>query len=149
MIDGMVDVYSSRKRSRIMAAIGSKNTKPELAVRRMLHGLGYRYRLHTKELPGKPDLYFSGRRKAVLINGCFWHGHEGCSRAALPTSNAVFWQNKIAKNVARDKLNKRRLREMGVKSLVIWQCDMRDLKRLERRLIKFLGARRIGEKAGR
>jgi DNA mismatch endonuclease (patch repair protein) len=142
----VVDVFSAEKRSKIMAAVAGKNTKPEIVVRRLLHGLGYRYRLHAEDLPGKPDLYFAGRRKAVLVNGCFWHGHSGCTRAALPTSNAAFWQAKIARNVARDAVNVKRLKDLGIESFLVWQCELRDLKSLERRLSKFLGKRTSGKK---
>ena len=141
-----MDVFSAEKRSKIMAAVTGKNTKPEIIVRRLLHGLGYRYRLHAKDLPGKPDLYFASRRKAVLVNGCFWHGHSGCTRAALPTSNRAFWDTKIRKNIIRDELNVTRLSAMGIECLTLWQCEISPSTQLANRLQTFLGAPRIAKK---
>jgi DNA mismatch endonuclease (patch repair protein) len=135
----MTDVFSKKKRSEVMASIKGKDTKPELIVRRLLHSLGYRYRLHAKSLPSKPDIYFAGRRKAILVHGCFWHGHQGCSRATLPKSNADFWKQKIGRNVERDAAGVVGLKKLGVKSLVIWQCETKDRELLQKRLVKFLG----------
>lgn len=142
----MVDVFEPSKRSRIMSSIRSKHTKPELAVRKLLHGMGYRFTLHAKDLPGKPDIYFSKRRRAIQIQGCFWHGHAGCSRAELPTTNRVFWQEKIGKNKTRDRKNAAAIAKLGIKSLTLWQCEIRDLTKLSKRLQKFLGAPRLVEK---
>lgn len=142
----MVDVFEPSKRSRIMSSIKSKHTKPELAVRKLLHGMGYRFTLHAKELPGKPDIYFSKRRRAIQIQGCFWHGHAGCSRSVLPSTNRVFWQEKIGKNKTRDRKNAAAIAKLGIKSLTLWQCEIRDLAKLSKRLHKFLGAPRLVEK---
>lgn len=136
-----MDTVSQPERSRIMSRVRSKNTQPELAVRRLLFALGYRYRLHAKALPGKPDLVFSGARSVVFVHGCFWHGHT-CRRAALPTSNVKFWAEKIGKNKARDKKTKLDLMASGWKALTVWQCETKDAERLQRKLTAFLGKRR-------
>ena len=139
-----MDVFNKEKRSRIMSSITGKNTKPELAIRRLLHGEGYRYRIHEKNLPGKPDLYFSSRGKAVFVNGCFWHGHEKCRRASLPTSNRMFWVEKIQSNVNRDRKNRKELSNRGIDSLVVWQCELVDMNAVAKRLTSFLGAPKHG-----
>lgn len=107
-----------------MSNITGKNTKPELLVRKALFSEGYRYRLHRKDLPGNPDIVFTSRKKAIFINGCFWHGHN-CKKAALPENNKQFWKNKINGNVKRDKTNSDKLEEMGWKSFVVWQCEIK------------------------
>ena len=134
----MVDTVTAQVRSRIMAQIKSKNTKPELAVRRLLHGLGYRYRLHRKDLPGRPDLVFPSRRKVVFVNGCFWHGHEKCSRARLPTSNREYWTAKLKRNKERDKRNLALLNEGGWMAMEIWECELSNLDTVAQRLDAFL-----------
>jgi DNA mismatch endonuclease (patch repair protein) len=120
-----------------MARIRSRDTKPELFVRRLVHAMGYRYRLHGKGLPGRPDLVFSGRRKVIFVHGCFWHGHT-CKRAQLPSSNVAFWEGKIAGNKRRDARTKRLLRAQGWKILTVWQCILKDTEKLERDLNGFL-----------
>ena len=139
----MTDIFSPAKRRQIMSAVKSKNTKPELLVRSTIHRLGYRYRIHVKGLPGRPDLFFSKRKKAIQVHGCFWHGHAGCSRAKLPTTNASFWREKISTNVSRDEKNNRAARELGMEYLVIWECETRDLSALRKRLKEFLGKPRL------
>ncbi|NLS91516.1 MAG: DNA mismatch endonuclease Vsr [Planctomycetaceae bacterium] len=134
----MADVFSPEKRSAIMARIKGGNTKPELLVRRIVHSLGYRYRLHSKQLPGKPDLVLPRHHKVIFVHGCFWHGHPRCKRSALPTSNVTFWQEKIGKNRVRDKRTVRNLRRMGWEVLVVWQCQTRDVDRLTHCLERFL-----------
>src|SRR5688572_2860168 len=99
----MADTFTKAKRSEIMSHIGGKDTAPELLVRRLLHALGFRFRLHRTDLPGKPDIVLPRHRKVVLIHGCFWHSHSGCPRAALPTTNGEFWRKKIGDNQARDR----------------------------------------------
>jgi DNA mismatch endonuclease (patch repair protein) len=106
----MVDTFTKTKRSEIMSRIGGKNTAPELRVRRVLHALGYRFRVHRDDLPGKPDIVLPRHQKIVLIHGCFWHGHPGCPRAALPTTNTGFWEKKISGNKKRDQSVLRELR---------------------------------------
>lgn len=132
-----MDVFSAARRSEIMSRVHSKNTQPEMAVRRMLHKTGYRYRLHSKKLPGCPDLVFAGRKKAIFVHGCFWHRHA-CNSATLPKSNREYWEGKQTRNAARDKQNVSTLRKSGWKVLVIWECEIKNAERLRRRLSRFL-----------
>lgn len=133
-----MDQFSSEKRSRIMATIQAANTKPELAVRRLVHGMGYRYRLHAKELPGKPDIVFPGRKKIVFVHGCFWHRHRGCRYATSPKTRTDFWNEKFVKNVARDRRNRLALKKMGWAVMVVWQCELKNSEKLARRIDGFL-----------
>jgi DNA mismatch endonuclease, patch repair protein len=125
-------------RRRTMQAVRSANTNPELIVRRLAHKLGYRYRLHRKELPGKPDLAFVGRRKVVFVHGCFWHGHNCARGARTPMGNRDYWVAKIARNRTRDKTHTIALTALGWKSLVIWECELKELTRVRERLATFL-----------
>lgn len=125
-------------RSAIMRAVSSENTTPEVTVRRLLHSLGYRYRLHVRGLPGTPDIVFASRKKTVFINGCFWHGHDCARGARVPKSNAEYWIAKIARNRARDGKTRARLRTSGWAVLVVWECELRDKTRLVKRLSRFL-----------
>lgn len=134
----MVDTVTAQVRSRIMAQVKSKDTKPELAVRRLLHSLGYRYRLHRKDLPGRPDLASPSRRKAIFVNGCFWHGHADCERARLPSSNRDYWLAKLKRNKERDERNLALLREAGWTPTVVWECELTDLDAVAQNLIAFL-----------
>ena len=111
-------------RSRIMRAVKSRDTQPEMAVRRLVHAMGYRYRLHRKDLPGKPDLAFIARRKAIFVHGCFWHGHDCPHGSREPKTNRDYWIPKIAKTRERDKITLERLLKMGWESLVIWECEI-------------------------
>src|SRR5688572_10508826 len=104
----MADVFTPAKRSAIMARVKGQNTKPEILVRKLVHALGYRFRLHQNKLPGKPDLVLARHEKIILVHGCFWHGHAGCSRSAFPRTNIDFWQKKILGNRTRDNRVKRR-----------------------------------------
>ena len=115
----------SEIRSRNMRAVRGKDTKPELAVRRAAHGLGLRFRLCRRDLPGKPDLVFAKWRTAIFVNGCFWHQHDGCPKAAIPKSNVQFWEAKLAKNVSRDQRNHIELEKRGWRVVTIWECDIR------------------------
>ena len=126
-------------RSAIMRAVGSVNTSPELTVRRLLHSLGYRYRLHIKTLPGTPDIVFAPRKKVVLVNGCFWHGHNCRRGARIPKTNTKYWVAKIGRNRTRDAAARKALRDAGWKILVLWECQMRDRTALSKRLTRFLG----------
>ena len=123
-----------------MAAIRSENTKPELIVRRLVTALGYRYRLHRKDLPGKPDLVFGPRRKVIFVHGCFWHMHRkaDCFDARLPKSNTGYWNPKLARNVARDAEHIAALKRQGWNVCVVWDCETKNQKRLSARLNKFL-----------
>ena len=134
----MVDKVAPEVRSRIMAQVKSKNMKPEMQVRRLLHGLGYRYRLHRTDLPGKPDLVFQGRRKIIFVNGCFWHFHPGCCRVRIPATNRGYWLAKLERNRARDERNLKMLRHDGWKVLTVWECQLRDLCKTTEQLISFL-----------
>ncbi len=135
----MVDIFSKQKRSEIMSKIKSKNTKPELLIRKLLYQKGYRYRLHKQNLPGKPDMVFGKLKKLIFINGCFWHGHK-CGKNISPENNKLFWKNKIEKNKKRDNENFNKLKAMGWKCLIVWQCEikLKNLNLLLKKLISFL-----------
>lgn len=130
----------SPERSALMARIGPKNTTPELATRKLLHRLGYRYRLHRKDLPGTPDICFSARRKAIFVHGCFWHRHEGCRRTTMPKVRTSFWEEKFRQNIERDYRKIAALRELGWNTLVVWECETKTLPILTRRLVDFLSS---------
>ncbi|HDR9240838.1 TPA: DNA mismatch endonuclease Vsr [Burkholderia vietnamiensis] len=132
-----MDKVDKAKRSAIMRSVGSKNTGIELQLRRALHALGYRYRLHVKRLPGSPDLVFPSRRKIVFVHGCFWHGH-GCQLGRLPKSNVDFWSQKVVRNQARDASVIDLLEQSGWSVLVVWQCEFRDFDSLVERVVAFL-----------
>ncbi len=134
----VADTRTKEQRSRIMKSVGSRNTGPELAVRRLLHHLGYRYRLHRRDLPGKPDIVFPGRRSVIFVHGCFWHGHD-CDKGKLPKSRAEYWIAKIKSNQERDARAMARLKETGWRTLSVWQCELKNLDTTERMLRKFLG----------
>jgi DNA mismatch endonuclease, patch repair protein len=136
----MTDVFTIERRSLIMSRIRSVDTAPELAVRRIVHSLGYRFRLHRRDLPGTPDLTLTRHRKVIFVHGCFWHGHVRCRRGTLPATNQEFWRAKISANKLRDRKVLTTLRRLGWSVLVIWQCEMRDAVGLNRRLQSFLGA---------
>lgn len=125
-------------RSENMRAIHGKDTQPELAVRSLVHRLGYRFRLHWPDLPGRPDLAFPARRKVIFVHGCFWHGH-GCKKGLIPNSNRDFWLPKLRRNKARDRKNLDSLAEQGWEPLVIWQCELKDSRSLSLRVGRFLG----------
>jgi DNA mismatch endonuclease (patch repair protein) len=133
------DTFSSTKRSEIMSRVRSKNTQPELSVRTVVHGLGYRYRLHSKSLAGSPDIVLARHRKIIFVHGCFWHGHS-CSAATLPKSNRGYWELKQHRNADRDRENIRTLRRLGWKVLIIWECEIKSGESLRRRLKRFLAA---------
>ena len=132
-----MDGLSPQRRSWLMSRVKGRDTTPELAVRSMLHALGYRYRLYRKDLPGKPDIVFGPRKKVVFIHGCFWHGHN-CRKGRLPKSNAAFWGSKIDTNKKRDRKRLTQLRALGWKVLVIWQCQLKDPLAVRRRIVDFL-----------
>ena len=134
----LADVHTQEQRSRNMAAIRSKDTKPEMLVRRLVHCMGYRYRLHRKDLPGKPDLTFPSLRKVLFVHGCFWHMHHCRYGRVKPATNAQFWELKRKSNVARDLRDRRRLRTMGWRSLIVWECWLRDIEGLGVKLVNFL-----------
>lgn len=138
----MTDIVGIKRRSEVMARIGSRDTAPELAVRHIAHRMGLRFRLHRKDLPGRPDLVFPKHRLAVFVHGCFWHRHEGCRHASTPKSRAAFWAEKFAANVERDARQEAALRALGWRVLVIWQCEVRDEAAVERKLSELIGCDR-------
>ena len=130
---------TSSERSRIMRSVKGRDTGPEMIVRRLTHKMGYRFRLHRADLPGNPDLVFPSRRAAVFVNGCFWHGH-GCKRGArTPKTNTEYWTAKIARNLERDKEHRSRLKSLKWRSLVLWECQLKDERRLRAKIRRFLG----------
>lgn len=137
----MADNLTSEQRRRNMSLVKNKNTKPELIVRSLLHRLGYRFRLHRRNLPGSPDIVLPKHSKVIFVHGCFWHGHD-CPRGKRPVTNQEFWDAKLDRNIARDRENQTRLRELGLQVLVIWACQVRDKRSLQERLRLFM---EIGE----
>lgn len=125
----MADIVSAEVRSRMMSGIRSKDTKPELLIRRGLHALGFRYRLHENRLPGKPDLVLPRFRAALFVNGCFWHGHD-CHLFKLPATRSEFWKTKVGRNRANDKRNLELLEDLGWRTGVIWECAIKGKQRL-------------------
>jgi DNA mismatch endonuclease, patch repair protein len=126
------------KRSALMARVRGKDTKPELVVRRIAHSLGYRFRLHTRALPGTPDLVFPRLRSIIFVHGCFWHRHLNCRRTTDPKTRVSYWQTKFRENVERDRRKRRELKALGWRVLTIWECQTLDTSKLERRLRNFL-----------
>ena len=126
----------SEQRSRNMSAIKSKNTKPEIAVRRLLHSMGYRFRLHRKDLPGSPDIVLPKYKTVIFVHGCFWHRHENCKYATTPKTRKEFWEKKFRENINRDNLNQANLSLKGWKIIIIWECQLKgDIKKLIRELL--------------
>ncbi len=136
----MMDTFSKLERSRIMAAVKSKDTTPELVVRRLVHRLGYRYRLHLRSLPGTPDLVFPSRRKIINVSGCFWHMH-GCGRCRIPSSRRMYWVGKLERKRARDRRTRRALARRGWRVLTIWECQTLRAEGVAGRIRRFLGRR--------
>lgn len=134
-----MDRLTSDQRSRVMSRVRGRDTSPEMAVRRAVFAAGYRFRLHVRELPGCPDLVFAGRRKVILVHGCFWHRHTCRRGRSLPTSHVAFWRRKLEGNRTRDSRTRRELRRLGWRVLVVWECQTRDLEKLTARLRRFLG----------
>jgi len=125
----VTDVHDTATRSYNMSRIRGKDTKPELLVRKFLHGKGFRYRLHVKELPGKPDIVLHKYKTVIQVHGCFWHKHEECRYFVIPKTRTDWWLNKVNKTVEKDKLNVARLRELGWKVITIWECELKIEKR--------------------
>lgn len=121
----MTDTMSAEQRHQCMASVHSKDTKPEMIVRRFLFSRGIRYRLHVRTLPGSPDIVLAKYKTVIFINGCFWHGHEGCPLHRIPKSNVKFWVNKIERNKERDKIEYSLLKKMGWRVLIVWECQLR------------------------
>ena len=133
-----MDTLSPQERSQRMGLVRSKDTKPEITIRKLIYSLGYRYRLHVRRLPGNPDIVFFSRRSVVFVHGCFWHRHPGCKNARLPKSRQDFWKPKLDANRERDLRHQRELRRLGWEYLVIWECEVRDLASIEARIVRFL-----------
>ena len=126
-----MDIKSPSERSKNMAAIHSRNTKPEVYLRKLLFARGYRYGLNSKTVPGHPDIYLKKYNTAIFVNGCFWHGHEGCKYAYMPKSRVEFWQKKFESNIKRDLKVKQELADKKVKQLVVWECTIKSMKKNE------------------
>ena len=134
----MTDVYGPEKRSAVMRQVKGKDTSPELKVRKALTGLGARYRLHRKDLPGSPDIVLPGRRLAIFVHGCFWHGHDCARGARVPKQNREYWVAKVGRNLARDARNAEALAAAGWRVETIWECELKDAAALEARLQRLL-----------
>lgn len=126
------------ERSERMSRVRNKDTKPELALRRLVHKLGDRYRLHGKDLPGRPDLVFKARRKVIFVHGCFWHRHDGCALCRWPKSRLDFWKPKLESNQERDRENQKRLSDLGWSFMVVWECELKDPEQLASNVAEFL-----------
>jgi DNA mismatch endonuclease, patch repair protein len=135
-----MDTVSPEKRSWIMSRIKGKDTSPELLVRKFVHALGLRFRLHTPGLPGKPDLSLPRFKKAIFVNGCYWHGHAGCADFRFPKTHKLYWRAKIERNRERDVENLAALRRAGWKSLVVWECELSNPMKAGEKIMRFLSA---------
>ena len=133
----MADTLTPEQRRRCMSRVKGKNTSPERIVRSFVHRLGYRFRLHVGDLPGKPDMVLPRHEKVIFVHGCFWHGHKGCPRSGRPATNKAFWKKKLDGNRQRDERNRRRLRRIGLKVLMVWECQVKS-RAFERRVTRFL-----------
>ena len=125
----------SEQRSRNMSAIKSKNTKPEIAVRKLLHSMGYRFRLHRKDLPGSPDIVLPKYKKVIFVHGCFWHRHENCKYASTPKTRKEFWESKFKANVKRDLEIQDKIKNLDWRSVVIWECETKNMENLRDKII--------------
>lgn len=139
----MSDIVDKVTRSRMMAGIKAKDTAPELVVRRFLHSHGFRYRLHVKTLPGKPDIVLPKYHTAIFVHGCFWHRHLGCPKAAMPKSNIRFWRDKLEGNTVRDRRNIAALKKLGWRCLIVWECEAPDPNKLTHRIAVLLRERKL------
>ncbi len=137
---GSLDTLSALQRSELMSRVRSRDTKPEMRVRRLVHSMGYRYRLHARDLPGRPDLVFRPRRKVIFVHGCFWHQHVGCSRSGIPKSpeRRSYWKTKLTGNVLRDRRNEDALRTLDWSFLLVWECETKELDQLAEKIKAFL-----------
>jgi DNA mismatch endonuclease, patch repair protein len=134
----MADIFTKKKRSQIMTNVHSSETKPEIIVRKFIFSRGFRFRKNVKRLPGKPDIVLSKFKTAIFIHGCFWHGHKGCKYAKLPATRSDFWKTKIDGNIIRDKQQITALKKLGWKVIIVWQCQISSLAKLEHRLRKLV-----------
>lgn len=134
----MVDVFSKEKRSLIMSRIKGGDTRPEILVRSMVFRMGFRFRLHRRDLPGAPDIVLPRHRKIIFVHGCFWHGHKDCPRSKRPTSNVAFWNRKLDKTIERDSRFRQELLRMGWEVLVVWECETKKTEQLKGKLERYL-----------
>lgn len=134
-----MDRFTPEKRSEVMSKVKGKNTTPELCVRKLLHQMGYRFRLHRKDLPGKPDIVLPKYRLCIFVNGCFWHQHSGCPRATIPVSNTDFWEAKLMRTRDRDRQKIDELSKLGWRTLVIWECETKNISQLRLTLTGAVG----------
>lgn len=135
----MADIWSREKRSEVMSRILSKNTSPEKSVRSLLHKMGFRFRLHVKDLPGQPDIVLPKHKTIIFVHGCFWHLHEGCRDGTIPKTQHEKWKAKLERNVERDKSHMMRLRKSGWKAIVVWECEIeKSIGKVERKIARFL-----------
>ena len=141
----MTDIFDRKKRSEIMSRIRGRDTEPEMIVRKIAHGLGFRFRLHRRDLPGSPDLLFPRYRAVIMVHGCFWHRHPGCKYASSPKTRVRFWEDKFEGNVVRDRRNEGALDGLGWRVMVIWECETRDREAVAERIVDFL---RCGDRKG-
>ena len=135
-----LDKLAAEDRSENMRRIRAKNTVPEMIVRRLVHGLGFRYRLHVTALPGKPDLVFPRLSKIIEVRGCFWHQHKSCIDSHIPKSRIEYWRPKLQGNKRRDKQNEKKLIALGWNVCTVWECDLKDLNEVQRRVARFLSS---------
>lgn len=134
----MTDIVSRSKRTEIMSSVKQRHTKPEIAVRKILHRLGFRFRLHRKDLPGSPDIVLPKFHTAIFVHGCFWHQHKNCSKSRRPSSNQEYWNTKLDDNISRDKRKEKELSKLGWDVATVWQCEIRNLETLTKKLKKLL-----------
>ena len=139
-----MDSVSPEKRSWVMAQVKGRNTRPEKAVRSLLHRMGYRFRLQRADLPGKPDIVLPKYRTVIFVHGCFWHRHTDCKRATMPATNIDYWTRKFERNVTRDEQNKAALESDGWRVLVVWECELKNLATLQARLFDYFNTLRVG-----
>ena len=135
----MTDIVDSDKRSEMMSGIRSRDTKPELIVRGIAHRLGFRFRVHRRDLPGSPDIVFPKHQAVIMVHGCFWHRHPDCQYASTPKTRVQFWENKFEGNVVRDRRSQSALRHLGWRVLVIWECETKDHDAVAARIVSYLG----------
>lgn len=129
-----MDIWDKQKRSEVMSKIRSKNTKPEITLRKALFAKGYRYRINYKKLPGKPDIVLRKYRTVIFINGCFWHGHDNCNISHIPKTNSAFWKDKIERNKERDSINNSKIKDLGWNIIVVWECELTNKANLKKTL---------------
>lgn len=135
-----MDIWTKEKRSEVMSKIKGKDTKPEMILRSLLFKLGFRYRVHKKDLPGKPDIVFVKQKIAIFVHGCFWHYHQDCHEGRIPSTNSNFWKNKLEKNIIRDENNIKTLQSIGWKVLVVWECEIeREINKTVEKIVTELG----------